>query len=90
MYARDKIPVNSNVTIKFDYIPIGCIISHGTWTNQSFDFVAFNYSNGIEVTTLAKFGEPLVSISRNGNNLILTNNNSEYEAPYAVYVFAGV
>ena len=89
MYARGKITTNSSITIEFDNIPVGCIISHGTWTNQSFDFVAFNYDGNIEITTLAKFGNPLVSISRNGNNLILTNTNSVYEMPYGVYILGG-
>lgn len=90
MYARGKIPTNSSITIKFDNIPIGCIISHGSWTNQSLDFIAYSYSGGIEITTLAKFGEPLVTISRNGNNLILTNTNSVYPMPYGVYLLGGM
>lgn len=88
IYQRGYIPKSGNVTVEFPQIPVGCIISHGSWTNQSFDFVAFDYSGSIVITTLAKFGEPLVSISRNGDNLILTNANSDYDMPYGVYLFA--
>ena len=88
--SKGKIPRGGSVTIEFAQIPVGCIISHGTWTNQSFDFVAFNYDGSIEITTLGKFGNSIVNISRNGNNLILTNTNFDYQTPYGVYLFGGM
>lgn len=88
--SKGKIPRGGSVTIEFDQIPVGCIISHGTWTNQSLDFIAFNYDGSIEITTLGKFGNSIVNISRNGNNLILTNTNFDYQMPYGVYLFGGM